>query len=337
MGDRTRIGIVGLKLGQWHVETIAAMPDAVVAAVAENNPANVGGDVPKYAAQIGARAYSDGVEMMEKETLDAVSLCVSPKWRGPLMAKAAEKGLPMLVEKPFATNMEHGRQLVDICQKRHAVVMMEFPLRYLPCIARLRELMDGELGKGVLVNGDLVLGWLPPATHWMWDPNNGNGFINENTCHLFDTVCHLMDAPVSLHAEGDAYFGTAMESGVAMTVKFVGGGAAALTAGGVGARVFDQPTFLSVCTAHGQARVTGPSHMYDTLVWARRDAKRLSRETWELPPRRQIMRYAMRHFVDCVKSGQKPSAGLADGMRALALAMAVRESLTRKAPVPVVW
>ena len=33
-----KIGIVGLKLGQWHVETIAELKGARVAAIADNAP-----------------------------------------------------------------------------------------------------------------------------------------------------------------------------------------------------------------------------------------------------------------------------------------------------------
>jgi len=74
MSEKVRIGIVGLNLGQWHVETIAEMDDAMVAAVAENNPSRLGQPLEDYARSIGARAYTDGIEMMEREELDAVNL-----------------------------------------------------------------------------------------------------------------------------------------------------------------------------------------------------------------------------------------------------------------------
>ncbi len=51
------------------------------------------------AAKYGAMAYRDGLEMMEREKLDAVSICTSPKFRAPLMRFAAEKTHPDVYRK----------------------------------------------------------------------------------------------------------------------------------------------------------------------------------------------------------------------------------------------
>jgi hypothetical protein len=40
----------------------------------------------------------------------------------------------------------------------------------------------------------------------------------------------------------------------------------------------------------------------------------------------------MRHFIDCVKRRATPSAGITDGLAALAMAMGVRESLETGKP-----
>lgn len=335
--NKIRIGVVGLGIGQAHVETINRMDDAVVAAVADNNPNRLRESLDDYAARYGAKAYNDAFEMMESEELDAVNLCVSPKYRLELMTCAAEKGIPIMVEKPFATNVGHGRRLIEVCEKHNATVMLGFCIRYMPPITRLRELMDGELGQGWLLAGDLVIGWCPPPNHWAWDPENGNGFVNENSCHLFDTICHLMGKPVSVHAAGRNFFGRRFEDGVALSIQFENGGTAALTCGALGAQAFNMPTYINIFTENGQAKVTGDDHMFETLTWATRDDKEVKTQSWEQPPRSQIVRYSMRHFVDCLRSGEQPTATLEDGIIAVAMAMGLRESLQKKAPVELSW
>ena len=77
--------------------------------------------------------------------------------------------------------------------------------RMAPPIIALKELLDdGPIGRPFVVNAEIVMGEMPAKTpeHWIWDPDNGNGAINENTCHVFDAICFLLGDPVSLHAYG---------------------------------------------------------------------------------------------------------------------------------------
>ena len=83
-------------LGQWHVECVANLDGVEVAAVADNAETfDVVGkgemSLADYADSIGAAAYTDGADMIENADIDAVSLCVSPKWREPLMVAAARR------------------------------------------------------------------------------------------------------------------------------------------------------------------------------------------------------------------------------------------------------
>ena len=344
MADRElRIGIIGLRLGQWHVETIAELEGAKVTAVADNNPGLLAGadvTVQQYAEKIGAKAYADGVELIEREDVDAVSLCVSPKWRMPLLVAAAERKLPVLVEKPWATNLAHGLELASVVREAGLLAMVEFPLRYFRPIVGLRSLLgDGELGEPFVVSADLCMTPIASPNHWAWDPENGNGVINENSCHIFDTLCFLLGEPESLHAYGGNFHGVGapLEDGAAMTIRFKSGAVAAVTGGGLGARAIGTRTWLDVYARNGQGLVTGAYHMYDTLTWARHDATEAKTQSWEIPPRRQIMRYAMQHFIECVRDGKTPTCGVDDGVRALALSMAVRESLRAGGPVEVRW
>lgn len=98
----------------------------------------------------------------------------------------------MLVEKPWATNLEHARHLAQICETYDAKVMVAFSFRFHPAIVKLRPLMEHELGQGWLLNGEYLFNWIPPSDSWLWDPHNGNGFFNENSGHLFDAVCYAI-------------------------------------------------------------------------------------------------------------------------------------------------
>ena len=111
-----RLGIVGMQLGLWHAGAIAEIDGASIVAVADNIPGKLPGPditLREWADSLGADAYTDGVEMIRNADIDAVDLCVSPRWRLPLVEAAAERGLPVLLEKPWGANMAHGRALAD--------------------------------------------------------------------------------------------------------------------------------------------------------------------------------------------------------------------------------
>jgi predicted dehydrogenase len=265
--------------------------------------------------------------MIEREALDAVSLCTSPRGRAVLIEAAARKGLPMFIEKPWATNLAHARRLADLCHAHKATVMLAFSFRFHPAIVKLRALMDGELGPAWVLNGEYAFSWVPPAGAWLWDPENGNGFFNENSCHLFDAVCYLLGDPVSVMAEAINPMGTPSENAAALTLRFAGGAIASLTVGGIAARAFRDFPRIDVITANGQAGLSGREHVWDRLQWATRDGDAVQ-SVIRPPEALGSTRYthAFRHFFECVRSGAMPSVGIKEGMQAVAMAMAVYES-----------
>lgn len=342
-----RLGIVGMQLGLWHAGAIAEIEGASIAAVADNVPGKLPGPnitLREWADSLGADAYTDGVAMIRNADINAVDLCVSPKWRLPLVEAAAERGLPVLLEKPWGTNMAHGRAIAEVIRTASLLHMVEFPLRYFPPIIELKNLLDnGPLGRPFVVNAEIVMGEGPAKMpdHWMWDPDNGNGAINENTCHVFDTICYLLGTPVSLHAFGASYHGAepSLPDGAVANIRFESGAVASVTGGSLGADILRTPTWLDVYTEKGQALVTGIDHMFDTLTWGTAaDQGEPKREHWPNPPLRTlIVRYAIEEFVNSIRTGKQPESDADAGLKALALATAVNESVATGEAVDLSW
>jgi len=323
---RFKVGVVGLRFGQFLVRTLAHLESAQLAAVADRNP-NIAEGLDTYAARYGARAYPSSEEMFAKESLDAVVIATAPRARAAVIEQAAERGIAMFVEKPWAANPEHAAQLAEICRRHNATVMLGFSFRFHPAIVRLRELMGGELGPGWMLNGEYVFDYLPAADGWFWDPENGNGMFNENSCHLFDAVCYLMGKPRSVTAEAARFAGRPAEEAAAISLRFESGAIAALTVGGYGANAHWDFPRIDITTAHGQARLRGRHHIWESLTWAKRGEDSVS--TFTQPP--EILgttRYthAFNHFFECLRQGMQPRATIEDGMLSVAIADAVTRS-----------
>ena len=324
-----RLGVIGLGFGEHHVRTIANLEGAVIAAVADTE----GARVERVAGLYGATGYSDGIEMMKSEGLDGISLCVSPKYRELLISFAAEIGIPMFVEKPWATNPEQGRHFSDICRASNAKVLMGFSFRFHPVIQKLIELTKGELGKGWLANGEYVFEFLPPESAWLWDPDNGNGIFNENSCHLFDVLCSVMGRPESVFAHGGTYVGRPSEEAASVSFRFEGGSTAAVTVGGLGASPFRDYPRLDVCTENGRAELSGSHHTWQRLSWGLRggsEVRTLTAPPEELGSTRYT--HAFTHFLDVITGKSDPAATIEDGMLSVAIADAVYSSIRTGKP-----
>lgn len=324
-----RLGVVGLGFGEHHVRTIANLENAVVVAVADTERDRV----DRVSALYGAKGYSDGVEMINTGNLDGVSICVSPRFREPLLAAAAEKGVPMFVEKPWATNTDQGNSLAKICREKNASVLMGFSFRFHPVVQKLISLLNGELGQGWLANGEYVFEFLPPETAWLWDPANGAGIFNENSCHLFDVVCAVMGRPESVFAHGGSYVGRPSEEAASVSLLFEGGATAAVTIGGLGAGCFRDYPRLDVCTQNGRAELTGSHHTWQKIEWGLRgdtEVKTLTAPPEELGSTRYT--HAFTHFLDVI-GGTEPRATIEDGIVSVKIAEAVYSSIRSRKPV----
>ncbi|UNT00311.1 Gfo/Idh/MocA family oxidoreductase [Streptomyces tubbatahanensis] len=330
-----RCAVVGLGFGRCHARELARMDGAELVAVAELDPAAQGLDLVGFSASLGARGHRDGLRLIAEEELDAVVLAVPPRAREKLIRAAGDAGLALFLEKPFAADRRHAEALARLCSGYPASpVMLDFCLRHLPAVARLRELLAGPLGRPLVVNADLMLP-RDDSPGWVGDPADGNGVVNENTCHLFDTLGFLLGEPETVHAEGGAYRGGRLEDGIAVAIGYAGGAAAVLTGGSLGVPALRTPAALTVHAERGQARLTGRDHMFTALEWATAEHTEAVRESWEPLGRGRIASAALRHFVRSVSAGTAPEPGVRDGIGAVGLAMAVRTSLETGGRVPL--
>lgn len=327
-----RYAVVGLSFGEHHVRTLATMPEVDLVAVADFDEERLARASAKFACE----AFRDATAMLETVPLDAISVCVSPRYRERILRAAVERGVAAFVEKPWATNGLHAAKLAAVARSGSAPVMSGFSFRFHPVVRRAIEIASTELGVVQLGCGSYVFNWLPPTDAWIWDPENGGGLFNENSCHLFDVVCALAGRPVELFAFGLTTNGRPSETAATISLRFANGGIVTLTAGGVGsAAVADYP-WLELHGANGYLRMSGANHVWRKLEWAPAGADRLQSVTVS-PEQLGRTRYtdALEHFVHCIGQGLQPEATVSDGVLMVRIADAVRESFTTGRPATI--
>lgn len=327
-----RTAVVGLGFGEHHVRTIANLAAVDLVAVADFDESRRS----RISSAYRCAAYADAEKMIDEMELDAVSVCVSPAYREPVLRDAAARGVAVFVEKPWATNSEHAAKLAGVCAANPAPVMTGFSFRFHPVVQRALELVPRVLGEVTLGSGAYVFDWLPPADAWLWDPENGGGFFNENSCHLLDVVCALAGRPVEVFAYGICGSNRPSEKAAAVAMRFSSGGTVNVTLGGTGVASQRGYPWLELFATDGYVRLSGETHVWRRLEWASRADGELSQMTAS-PEQLGRTRYsdALEHFYGCVRDGSAPAATVDDGVLMVRIADALGESFATGRPVGI--
>jgi myo-inositol 2-dehydrogenase/D-chiro-inositol 1-dehydrogenase len=177
----TRIGLVGAGfIAGRHLDALTAIEDVTVAGVAD--PRADRAEV--LAARTGAAAYAHWADLLDVERLDALYVCVPPHAHGEVEEAAIERGLPLFVEKPPATDVATAEALADRIDAAGLLTAVGYHWRYLDTLEAARELLADAPAR-------MVLGaWLDkaPRVDWWARQDGSGGQTVEQATHLFDVA-----------------------------------------------------------------------------------------------------------------------------------------------------
>jgi predicted dehydrogenase len=195
MLSTVRIGMVGAgAVAARHLRTLLAMDGTEVAAVAD--PALE--RAKELAAEAGAAAYPNHMELLEAERLDAVYICVPPFAHGAPELAVIDAGLPMFVEKPVAIDQETAAAIAARLAGRSLVTCTGYHWRWLDIFDRAAALLADRPAR-------LVQCWwldkVPPPPWWLRRDGSGGQTI-EQTTHVLDAARGLGGDVAEVHAFG---------------------------------------------------------------------------------------------------------------------------------------
>lgn len=191
-----RVGIIGCGgFGNFHLTRLLQMEGVCVTALAAGNQLRLdetGARVPQ------AKRYHSGQEMLEREELDAVIICVTPSRHEDLELCAVRRGVAVYVEKPIGMD----RTVVQETAKQleaypNIVTAVGYQERYNPAVERVRAyLQTHPVG---LVSARWI-GTMPGAAWWRKKSASGGQMV-EQTTHLFDLLRNLFGEAKEVYAQ----------------------------------------------------------------------------------------------------------------------------------------
>ena len=212
-----RAAVIGLGWpGKEHLKGYKACADVEVAAVCDWDAALLG----TVAAEFGVtRTYTDYKEMLAKERLDAVSVCVPNYEHAELAIDGVKAGANVLCEKPPAMTVAEARAMAAAAQKAKRVLMYALVMRFFPETRFIKDMVTaGELGDIYLAKAGYTRRRGIPLGKdgWFVDKARaGGGAMIDIGVHALDCVWYLMGTPAPVSVTGSAYrkFGHTVPAG----------------------------------------------------------------------------------------------------------------------------
>ncbi|MFS0750745.1 Gfo/Idh/MocA family protein [Oceanobacillus sp. 1P07AA] len=100
------------------------------------------------ADKYNANAYTDYKQLLVKEDIDAVSVCLPNYLHAPVSIAALEAGCHVLCEKPMATSKEEAEEMIKAAEKNNRKLMIGHNQRFVPSHQKAKKLIEsGTLGK----------------------------------------------------------------------------------------------------------------------------------------------------------------------------------------------
>jgi len=174
-----RVGFVGAGgIAQGHLNNVKKNPSAELVAVCD-----IVEDKAKAASErFGAKAYTNIGDMIKKERLQALYVCVPPHAHGKAELLAAENGISLFIEKPLASDPLTPEKIAKAISRKGVTASVGYNWRYSDMTDRALEVLkDRTIG---LVVG-YWMGGMPGVAWWRVKAQSGGQHV-EQTTHIFD-------------------------------------------------------------------------------------------------------------------------------------------------------
>jgi predicted dehydrogenase len=125
--DTLRVGVIGLGFfGARHARVYHQHAAAEVVAVCDSDPARR----TDVAALVGATPYENVADLLARDDIDAVSICLPDRLHEAAAIAAADAGKAILLEKPFAHTADAARRIVAAVERNGVRLMIGHILRF---------------------------------------------------------------------------------------------------------------------------------------------------------------------------------------------------------------
>ncbi|MCC6797974.1 MAG: Gfo/Idh/MocA family oxidoreductase [Candidatus Hydrogenedentes bacterium] len=338
------IGLVGSQfIADIHAESFKHIRGARLVAVASPTKSNAQQLADKHGIP---HVYTDYREMLQREDIHGVVLCLPNYLHCQVTIDAAKAGKHILCEKPMCMNLREADTMIAACAKAAVIFMYAEELCFTPKYVRAKQLADeGALGRVYLVKqSEKHFG---PHADWFWNvEQSGGGVLFDMGCHGIEFARWIFGRPraTSVYAHCATYVHgerTRGEDTAVLIIEFENNAMALIEEswarqGGMDdrAEIYGSEGVTYADLHHGTALET-----YSTCGYGYAVEKAGTTQGWTFTVFEELWNYGfpqeMQHFVDCIRCSTAPSVSIHDGRAVLEIIQAAYASTGTGARVPL--
>jgi predicted dehydrogenase len=342
--DPVRIAVVGAGgIGQRHLEAMSGVDACQSVAVVD--PSDAGAAI---ADKWSVPHFTDIERMLDDVRPQGVINATPNALHLPLTLPCIERGIPVLVEKPVADNLEAACELADASEAAGVPVLVGHHRRHNPIVAKAHEMVQsGILGQLKAISANWLA--LKPDDYfdiaWRREPGGGPALIN--LIHDIDSLRFIAGDIVAVQGmTSNAQRGYVVEDTAAILLRFANGALATvmlsdtvaapwsweLTSGEITSRVYPQTGQDCYFFAGTEASLAVPS----LRLWRHEGA-----QSWESPlPEESFavenvdpIHLQARHFADVIRGEVEPLITARDAARTLEATLAIVQAANTSSEV----
>lgn len=177
-----RVGVIGVGImGANHARVFAGLPDVQLVAVAD--PSQAQRDL--VTRVLGTPAVETPEELLALE-LDAVTIAAPTHLHHEIALKCIARGLHVLVEKPIASNVDEGREIIAAARKSGLTLMVGHVERFNPAVKAIKDALASE---DILSVAITRVGPFPPRM-------SNVGVVIDLAVHDIDLIQYFTDSEI---------------------------------------------------------------------------------------------------------------------------------------------
>ena len=135
-----RVGVIGAGvMGSNHARVLAGLPDTTLVGVVDPLPAHRA----RATEMTGCHTFAT-LEELIAEGVDAVTIAAPTHLHHEIALACIAHGIHVLVEKPIASSVEEGRDIVSAARRAGVTLMVGHVERFNPAVAAIKQAISGE-------------------------------------------------------------------------------------------------------------------------------------------------------------------------------------------------
>ncbi|KXK24381.1 MAG: putative oxidoreductase [Chloroflexi bacterium OLB15] len=318
-----RVGIVGSGfMARTHAAAWANTPATLVGVHTLDSSGE-----EAFVRDFGCQAFNSLQALIDQ--VDVVDVCTPTYLHMGHVIAAAHAGKHVICEKPIARTLEQGEEMIRICRDAGVQLLIAHVVRFFPEYARAKAIVDsGEIGQVAVVRLSRC-GFKPAANipdSWFHDPEKSGGMMLDLMIHDFDYARWVAGEVESVYARSatGANATAPLDHGLAI-LRHHNGALSHIE----GSWAYPPPLFRTALEIAGsEGLIEHPAGNANAIEMYLRSTESSAQMTGL--PRSSLIEdpytLEMQHFYKVLTEGIVPRVTAEDGLAALRIALAARES-----------